>query len=199
MADAVPIRTSNSVTYQAPPAPVPGSEGSGLSFREILSDLNPLQYLPVVGTLYRAVTGDTISRPLREAGSLVVSGLMGGPVGIATNLAMLGFEKVTGIDLEEVEQNVLASLGQQGALSAPLLQSAAVEGAGAASVSGAAAPTKLAQSAPASSGDPAGAVPWTNAQLAAYGVVKSADGELHQGALSGADVLNALQLRTDAG
>jgi hypothetical protein len=42
-------------------------------------------------------------------------------------------------------------------------------------------------------------VAWTSGQLAAYGVVKGPDGELHQGALRGADVLNALQLRATAG
>lgn len=39
-----------------------------LTFGVILSDLNPLQYLPVVGTIYRALTGDTIPKPIREAG-----------------------------------------------------------------------------------------------------------------------------------
>jgi len=199
MAQAAPITVSNTVTYQAPIAPDSAASAAGLSFREVLSDLNPLQYLPVVGTLYRALTGDTIPRPLREAGSLVASGLMGGPVGIATNLAMLGFEKLTGIDLEQVEQTVLSSLAMPGALSTPLLQSAAVEGAGAPSVPGPAAATEVAQSAPAPAGDPPSAVPWTTAQLAAYGVVKDADGELHQGTLSGADVLNALQLGASAG
>ncbi len=184
MAAAAAISVSNTATYNGPDAASAAPAQTGLSFREVLSDLNPLQYLPVVGTLYRAITGDTIPRPLREAGSLVVSGLMGGPIGVATNLAMLGFEKLTGIDLEEMEQNMLASLKspRPAGLSGTLLQNAAVEGAGA----------------PAAAANQAVAAAWTPAQRAAYGVAKEADGVLQQDTLSEADVLNALQLRAIA-
>lgn len=58
----------------------------GFSFHELLSALNPLQYMPVVGTLYRAMTGDVIPEALQRAGSLVVSGLLGGPIGVALNV-----------------------------------------------------------------------------------------------------------------
>ena len=63
----------------------PSAKGSdGLGFGDILSALNPLQYLPVVGTIYRAATGDAISPTLRIAGSFV-SGLFSGGIGaIAT-------------------------------------------------------------------------------------------------------------------
>ena len=212
MSSDAPIAVSNSVTYQAPaPSAAPAQSAapkasSGLSFGDVLSDLNPLQYLPVVGTIYRAVTGDTIPRPLREAGSLLVSGLMGGPVGVATNLAMLGFEKLTGIDLEEVEQHVFSALTSGGtpALNGTLLQSAAVEGAGAAATvapaSSAAPLTRTASTldAPSDTKEMAGGA-WSPAQLAAYGVFKGPDGDLRQGGLSGADVLNALQLRSNGG
>lgn len=73
----------------SPPArpPFPAEEQtaarSGRStFRDILHALNPLQHLPVVGMIYRAVTGDTISPAVRIAGSVVTSMLMGGPIGI---------------------------------------------------------------------------------------------------------------------
>jgi hypothetical protein len=190
MTAAASIAVSNSVTYQGPTAPVIADADTGLTFGEVFSDLNPLQYLPVVGTLYRAITGDTIPRPLREAGSLLVSGLIGGPIGVATNLAMLGFEKITGIDLEEVEQNVITALMPDKAT--PVAASAAPSPA-------AVATAPAAPAAPAPSGSAAEPVAWTPAQLAAYGVVKGADGELHRGGLSGADVLNALQLRATAG
>jgi hypothetical protein len=110
MTVGIPITASNAVTYQPSIAAPPTEGSSDLTFGEVLSDLNPLQYLPVVGTIYRAITGDVIPKPLREAGSLVVSGLMGGPAGVAMNLAMLALEKITGIDLEDVEQSVLAAL-----------------------------------------------------------------------------------------
>jgi hypothetical protein len=82
-----------------------------MNFRELLSELNPLQYIPVVGTLYRAVTGDTVPERARLAGSLVVSGLAEGPVGVATNVAMLAVEKATGIDPEKIGTSLLARLG----------------------------------------------------------------------------------------
>jgi hypothetical protein len=201
MSPAAPLAVSNSVTYQGPAQPRSPDTSTGLSFGEVMSDLNPLQYLPVVGTIYRAITGDTIPRPLREAGSLLVSGLMGGPVGVATNLAMLGFEKLTGIDLEEVEQRVITALtpSSMPALSPTLLQTAAVEGAGAGapSVPTGAAATGTASTVPAPGDGSAAGAAWSPAQLAAYGVIKGPDGDLRQGNLTGADVLNALQLRAN--
>ncbi len=100
-------------TAPAPSAAAPqaASGKGGVTFGEVLSCLNPLQYLPVVGTIYRAVTGDTIPEPIREAGSLVVSGLTGGPVGVATSLGMDLAERALGIDTEAIGQHVLAFLG----------------------------------------------------------------------------------------
>ena len=200
MSPGAPIAVSNTVTYQGVAQPHAASAADGLSFSDVLSDLNPLQYLPVIGTIYRAVTGDTIPRPLREAGSLLVSGLMGGPVGLATNLAMLGFEKLTGIDLEDVEQRVITALTPSGkpALSATLLQASAVEGAGATSPSATAAPAATVTLPGASTATAAAGVAWSPAQLAAYGVVTAPNGDLRQGSLTGADVLNALQLRSSS-
>src|SRR6201999_1667017 len=74
----------------------------GVSFHDVLSALNPLQYLPVVGTIYRAVTGDVIPEGLRQAGSMLVSGLMGGPIGLGINIATTLAEKATGIDPEQI-------------------------------------------------------------------------------------------------
>ena len=47
-------------------------------FSEVLKSLNPLQHVPVVGTIYRAVTNETIPAPLRILGA----GIFGGPIGI---------------------------------------------------------------------------------------------------------------------
>ena len=82
-----------------------------ISFGDVLSALNPLQYLPVVGTLYRALTGDTVAEPLRVAGGLVVSALMGGPVGVLINLASTAVEKLAGIDPDRIAHNLLAAIG----------------------------------------------------------------------------------------
>jgi hypothetical protein len=79
-----------------------------MSFRSVLSMLNPLQYLPVIGTIYRAITGDQIPEAVRSVGSLVVSTVLGGPIGAAINVALLVVQKITGIDLDKIGQKLLA-------------------------------------------------------------------------------------------
>lgn len=172
MTDAAVPSASNTLTRQAASSPAPDASAGGLTFHELLSDLNPLQYLPVVGTIYRAVTGDTIPKPLREAGSVVVSGLLSGPIGIGISLGTLAFQKLTGIDFEDLEQSLVA------ALRGPSHVALAAQDP---------APAALPET-------PAHVGAWTSAQLSAYGVVTLSDGTLRQGELSGSDVLNALQL-----
>ena len=153
------------------------------AFRTLLSELNPLQYLPVVGTIYRAVTGDTIPESARFAGSLVVSGLTGGPVGLALNVGATALEHVLGIDPEKISTGLLASLGIGDRAPTPLVASGA--------------PVSVAavdQVPGASPGTPAApAQAWSAAQLTAYGV-SSTGGGMVRGSLSGADVLNSLEL-----
>ena len=67
-------------------------------FHEVLSDLNPLQYIPVVGTIYRAITGDMGNPALRFVASLGTSFAIGGPIGIAITAG----EKLAGIDPERM-------------------------------------------------------------------------------------------------
>ena len=50
--------------------------------RQMLSALNPLQHLPVVGMIYRAATGEDIPPALRMIGA----GLVGGPFGAVGSL-----------------------------------------------------------------------------------------------------------------
>ncbi len=96
---------------QAKTPPSSRDSDDGPSFGSILSALNPLQYLPVVGTIYRAVTGDTIPEGLRIAGSFVVSALTGGPLGMLLNAAATAAEKITGIDPEAIAHDVAESMG----------------------------------------------------------------------------------------
>ncbi len=157
------------VTSPAVPAasaPAADGPGRGLTFHDVLSALNPLQYLPVVGTIYRAVTGDVIPEALQRLGSMLVSGLMGGPIGVGINIATTLAEKVTGIDPEKIVAdhiNPPAAIAATPAASPPA-DTVAVSG------------------------------PLTPAQLAAYGVSSDASGTLKLGAIEGADVLNAIQL-----
>lgn len=48
------------------------------SFGQVLSALNPLQHLPMIGNIYRAATHDEIPVPLKILGA----GIFGGPLGI---------------------------------------------------------------------------------------------------------------------
>lgn len=110
--DAQPLSTSGTTTaIAAPAAKATTPADDGPSFHDILSALNPLQYVPVVGTIYRAITGDTIPEGIRVVGSFVFSALTGGPFGMILNAATVIAEKATGIDPEEIGQNVLAWAG----------------------------------------------------------------------------------------
>ena len=122
----------------------------------------------MVGTIYRAVTGDEVAEPVRRVGSAIGSFLMGGPVGLALNLAGVGAEKVLGFDFDKTAQGLLASV-------------ASVFGGG----EGSDAPAPAATST---------RLAWTPAQLSAYGVKTQQDGTLTRGDVSGADVLNTLEM-----
>jgi hypothetical protein len=96
----------------APSGPTPAPTSSaGTSFLAILHDLNPLQYLPVVGTIYRAVTGDTIPEGLRIVGSLAVGAAISGPIGLVTGIAAIMAEKATGIDPDKIVHRLAVAMG----------------------------------------------------------------------------------------
>ena len=87
-------------TGSVPGAAVPVSDG-GFSFSDLLDIVNPLQHIPVVSTLYRAITGDHIKTFPKIAGDT----LFGGLVGFASSVADTIFEKITG---KSVGDTVLA-------------------------------------------------------------------------------------------
>jgi len=65
-----------------------------MSFDDFLDIINPLQHLPIVSTIYRAITGDTIKPTTRVMGDL----LFGGPVGAAFGAVSAMVEDVSGSD-----------------------------------------------------------------------------------------------------
>jgi len=69
----------------------------GFTFTDFLDIINPLQHLPVVSTVYRQWTGDTIDPGARIAGGT----LFGGPIGAAFSVANVMAESGTGKDLGE--------------------------------------------------------------------------------------------------
>ena len=54
-------QTSPSVSRDSEPVEIEGD----MSFGDFLGVINPLQHLPIIGTLYRSLTGDTIQPAAR--------------------------------------------------------------------------------------------------------------------------------------
>jgi hypothetical protein len=186
-----PANTNVIATKQAPATPQPQTTaGSSISFHDILSVLNPLQYIPVVGSIYRAVTGDQIPEAVRRIGSLVVSTLLGGPIGAMISIGTTIAEKATGIDLDKTEQALLTGhqLTPQTQADPVIAKSVAPSGpVTAQSVAPSVQPSATAAQQPAANA-------WSPAHLAAEGVTVGADGSLAMANVTGADVLNTLEL-----
>lgn len=66
----------------------------GFTFADLLDIVNPLQHIPIVGTLYRRITGDALDPGARLAGGA----LFGGPIGVAIAGANAALEDATGKD-----------------------------------------------------------------------------------------------------
>ena len=79
-------------------------EDDGFGFDDVLDIINPLQHLPVIGTIYRKITGDTI----RPFSNIVGGAIFGGPIGAASGAINLAVKQGTGKDLAE---NALSIVG----------------------------------------------------------------------------------------
>jgi hypothetical protein len=75
------------------------SKGS-FSFKDILDMLNPLQHLPVISTLYRKLTGETIGGVARIIGGAIY-GRAGGIASMISSVANAIFGAITGKDMGE--------------------------------------------------------------------------------------------------
>ena len=101
-ADPAKSGTSAGSTKQASEASFWGSDG--FTFADLLDIVNPLQHIPGVSTLYRAVTGDEIGVGPRIFGGAALGGVIG--AGLAAANAAIQHE--TGKD---AGQTVLAGIG----------------------------------------------------------------------------------------
>ena len=81
--------------------------GDGFGVDDFIDLINPLQHIPVVSTIYRGITGDTIAPAARVIGGA----LTGGIVGAASSLANVAVEAATGTD---IAGNALALLDDAG-------------------------------------------------------------------------------------
>jgi len=67
----------------------------GFTFLDFLDIINPLQHIPIVGTMYRSMTGDEIDPGSRIVGST----LFGGPIGTVVAMTNVAVEQSTGQDM----------------------------------------------------------------------------------------------------
>ena len=82
------------------PTQTQGKENSGTKwFRDIVDLINPLHHIPLVGTLYRKITGDEIAPQLRVAGGA----LYAGPLGAAVTIGSFLLERVLGIGNDDLD------------------------------------------------------------------------------------------------
>lgn len=70
----------------------------GFRFRDLIDIVNPLHHIPVIGQLYRKVSGDVISPAFQVAGGA----LFGGPIGAAFAAAGVALRSVVGAEDEAV-------------------------------------------------------------------------------------------------
>lgn len=81
-----------------------GGDDQEMSFWDVLDIVNPLQHIPLVNSVYRAVTGDEIKPAMQIGGGMLFGGVIGGVAAIA-NAAL---QEATGKDLGG---HMLATLG----------------------------------------------------------------------------------------
>jgi len=74
------------------------------SFKDMLDVINPLQHIPVVGTIYRKITGDDISSSARIIGGT----LFGGPIGGALAMADVAVQEQTGSSFGDKAYNLVS-------------------------------------------------------------------------------------------
>lgn len=115
-------------------APQMSYEDSDFSFGDLVDVLNPLQHIPVIGTLYRAATGDEIKPASQVAGDILFGGgiaslgtlVLGSVVTalVSTQNAVHGQE--TGKPLDRQVADAVFNTGKTAADAAPV-QTAAVD------------------------------------------------------------------------
>ncbi len=79
----------------AKPSRSNGQSGFSRVFHEILDIINPLQHIPIVSTIYRHLTGDTIDPVAKVAGGA----LFGGMIGLGLSVADVAVQEATGKDV----------------------------------------------------------------------------------------------------
>jgi len=84
-----------------PPSSSSAQTNDVYSFSDVIDMINPLQHLPVVGMIYRNITGDAL-KPISQ---IIGGTLFGGPVGAVSSTVNVIVKDRTGKDVAE---NILA-------------------------------------------------------------------------------------------
>lgn len=79
-------------------------ESDEYTFADVIDIINPLHHLPVIGTLYRKLSGDTI----KPMANIIGGAVFGGPVGAIGSTINVVAKSTTGKDIAE---NALALVG----------------------------------------------------------------------------------------
>jgi len=68
--------------------PLNSSVGDDLSFGDLLDLINPLQHIPVIGDIYRGISGDSIRPDIKMMGGALYGGPMGLVAGLTREIVM---------------------------------------------------------------------------------------------------------------
>lgn len=98
--------STDASTNAGKPLLTTGADGKSF-FENVLDVVNPLEHLPIVSTIYHAITGNQSGDVEKIAGDT----LYGGPIGLLSSVADVAFEKITGKDFGDT---MLAMVGLGG-------------------------------------------------------------------------------------
>ena len=93
-AAAQPAIDTVTVTGAKPAAHSHFWAGDHFSFHDVLDTINPLQHLPIISTIYHAITGDRPGNVAEIAGDALYGGLLG----LASGVANVALKEATGRD-----------------------------------------------------------------------------------------------------
>ncbi len=96
--NANPASSENALSYhaaQTAPETTAHTPKQEFGFGDLIDMVNPLHHLPVVGHVYRELTGDEI----KPIGQIMGGALFGGPLGAASGLINVVIQQETGKDM----------------------------------------------------------------------------------------------------
>lgn len=94
---AAPVKIARSYRMADADEATRVQEAKGLDFDDVVDLMNPLQHIPVVGSIYRALTGDEIRPDVKAVGGFLLGAATGGiMLAGASSVITSAFESTTG-------------------------------------------------------------------------------------------------------